>query len=238
MKTCSRCKENKSLNHYCKSKIARDGLQKYCKTCAKAIHKEWSGKKSDRQKAYRSAKYYNEVSNIEPVDIELTLSSDVSINSFREMYEAWIESNRCKNDLKREHDKRCNTQQVLDRKKKYDKMWKISKSTDPVYRLRRILRIRLNTAAKRGYKTGSAVRDLGCSIEELKVYLESKFQPDMSWDNWSPTGWHIDHVVPLGSTRSLEEAIKLCHYTNLQPLWAHDNLVKSNKLTVNEGLNE
>jgi hypothetical protein len=55
----------------------------------------------------------------------------------------------------------------------------------------------LRTALKNNSKRGSAVKDLGCSIEELKIYLESKFLPGMSWDNWSPDGWHIDHIKPL-----------------------------------------
>lgn len=80
-------------------------------------------------------------------------------------------------------------------------------------------------------KSGSAIRDLGCSMEELKVYLESKFQPGMSWDNYSFTGWHIDHIIPLSSfdLTDPEQFKQACHYTNLQPLWAEDNFKKSNK---------
>jgi hypothetical protein len=52
----------------------------------------------------------------------------------------------------------------------------------------------------------------------------------MCWDNHSLYGWHIDHKIPLSSAKTEEEAYQLCHYTNLQPLWAEDNLKKSNKL--------
>lgn len=96
------------------------------------------------------------------------------------------------------------------------------------YRLKVSLRDRLNHAIKNKQKSGSAVSDIGCTIDELKSYLESKFQPGMSWDNWSRTGWHIDHVVPLSSfdLSDPEQLRKACHYTNLQPLWAKQNLSK------------
>lgn len=105
------------------------------------------------------------------------------------------------------------------------------RSTDTEYKLRNSLRNRLNIAIKKNVKSGSSVNDLGCSISELKAYLESKFQPGMSWDNWSRDGWHIDHIIPLSSfdLSNTEELKKACHYTNLQPMWAKDNLSKSNK---------
>ena len=97
---------------------------------------------------------------------------------------------------------------------------------DPFYRLKSILRSRLSKLIKGEV---SAVSDLGCTVEELKKYLESKFLPGMSWDNHSSRGWHIDHVIPLASANSEEELKKLCHYSNLQPLWSEDNLSKGSK---------
>ena len=114
----------------------------------------------------------------------------------------------------------------------YDKLWRTHKRLiDLEFKLLCNLRSRLNTALKKNYKTGSAVADLGCSIRELKAYLESKFQAGMSWDNWSPTGWHIDHIIPLssGNLEDREFLLKVCRYTNLQPLWAEDNCRKGNR---------
>ena len=100
--------------------------------------------------------------------------------------------------------------------------------TDIQYKLSKSLRSRLNKALQGNYKIGSAVKDLGCSIVELQMYLESKFQSGMTWDNHGFYGWHIDHIKPLASFDLTDRAQLLlaCHYTNLQPLWAIDNLSK------------
>jgi len=100
------------------------------------------------------------------------------------------------------------------------------------YKIACNLRIRLNKAFKGNQKSGSAIEDLGCSIPEFKLYLESKFQSGMTWENWSRTGWHIDHIIPLSSfnLENREEFLKACHYTNLQPLWAEENFRKGNRL--------
>jgi hypothetical protein len=79
-------------------------------------------------------------------------------------------------------------------------------------------------------KNGSHVKDLGCSLEELRSYLESKFSDGMSWDNYGIKGWHIDHIRPLSKfdLKDREQFLTACHFTNLQPMWAADNIRKSN----------
>ena len=70
------------------------------------------------------------------------------------------------------------------------------------------------------------------SMEELKYYLEGKFQSGMTWENHGFRGWHIDHILPCSSFdfTKIEEQKKCFHYTNLQPLWAHENLTKAEKI--------
>ncbi len=118
-----------------------------------------------------------------------------------------------------------NKEEIKAKKRSYVRKKKLS---DPLFKLKENLRTRLVKAVNRNQKAGSAVTDLGCSIQEFKTYLESKFQPGMSWDNWPRDGWHIDHIVPLCKfdlTNTIELR-KACHYTNLQPLWASQNLAK------------
>ena len=94
-------------------------------------------------------------------------------------------------------------------------------------RLRTILRARLNSAVRDNYKAGSAVRDLGCSIAFFKEYIAKQFKDGMTWENWGKV-WHIDHIEPLCSfdLEDREQFLKMCHYTNMQPLLIKDNLAK------------
>lgn len=78
------------------------------------------------------------------------------------------------------------------------------------------------------YKSKHTFEIIGCSPQLLKEHLENQFVSGMGWDNRSE--WHIDHIVPLSSAKTEDELYKLCHYTNLQPLWAEENLKKSNKI--------
>jgi hypothetical protein len=109
---------------------------------------------------------------------------------------------------------------------------RVRRHTDLNYKLKIVLRNRLKAAIKNSQKTGSAVRDLGCSIDFLKTHLESKFQPGMSWGNYGFDGWHIDHIIPLSAFNltDREQLLKACHYTNLQPLWKDDNFDKGSKI--------
>lgn len=103
------------------------------------------------------------------------------------------------------------------------------KQHDPEYRLAMALRQRLYQALKRNYKAGSAVRDLGCSISDFRKHIESQFSPGMSWTNYG-SAWHLDHILPLSNYQLSDRGTlrRLVHYTNLQPLWAEDNIRKAN----------
>tara|TARA_R110000764_G_C10840227_1_gene364007 strand:- start:58 stop:672 length:615 start_codon:yes stop_codon:yes gene_type:complete len=82
-----------------------------------------------------------------------------------------------------------------------------------------------------GEKSQKSMELTGCDKEALMAHLESQFAEGMSWDNYGLHGWHIDHIRPCASfDLTLDEEQRKCfHYTNLQPLWAKDNLSKGDK---------
>lgn len=100
---------------------------------------------------------------------------------------------------------------------------------DPIFKLKCDIRTRNRMGLNGILKCDKTQKLLGCSFKELKVYLESKFQPGMTWQNHSKTGWHIDHIKPLAAFNLVKESEQKIafHYTNLQPLWAKENLIKS-----------
>lgn len=115
-------------------------------------------------------------------------------------------------------------------RKEISEQIRLRRAGDINVRLAHCLRSRLRNALKNNIKTGSFVSDLGCPVSYLRLYLESKFIEGMYWDNHGK--WHIDHIIPLASfdLTNREELLKACHYTNLQPLWAVDNIRKGSNM--------
>ena len=99
---------------------------------------------------------------------------------------------------------------------------------DVLFKLGRNLRNRISKFLIERNKRTEEI--LGITLEEFKIYLETQFEDGMTWNKRGE--WHIDHIIPLSSAKTEDEIYKLCHYTNLQPLWALDNIIKSNKTMV------
>lgn len=102
------------------------------------------------------------------------------------------------------------------------------------FRLAQTLRSRFVDAIHGSSKKGSGVGNLGCPIQEFKVYLESQFVEGMTWDNWGagPGKWNIDHIMPLSAfdLTDKQHILLACHFRNLQPLWFEDNQRKADKV--------
>jgi hypothetical protein len=109
-------------------------------------------------------------------------------------------------------------------KKKYD--------NDSIYKIKILLRNRMKIFFKtKNVNINKKIFQIvGCTPEELKKHIENQFKEDMSWENHDYYGWHIDHIIPLSSAKTEEEINKLCHFTNLQPLWATENYKKGKKI--------
>lgn len=127
----------------------------------------------------------------------------------------------------------------------YNKQWRktdagrasvIRIKAKPCNLLKERLSARIRSAIKLqdGCKALKTIDLIGCSIAELKIWLENQFKPGMTWLNHSFGGWHIDHIIPCSAfdLTDEEQQRKCFHYTNLQPLWALDNLQKSDNQPV------
>jgi hypothetical protein len=102
---------------------------------------------------------------------------------------------------------------------------------DSLYKLTRGIRALILISFKNQFTTKSkkTIEILGCTFEEFKLHLESKFDDKMNWENQG-TYWHFDHIIPISSAKTEEEVYKLNHYTNFQPLNWLENIKKSNKI--------
>lgn len=123
------------------------------------------------------------------------------------------------------------------KKKYYPKSYKMTKERrkkDIYFKLTGLFRSRINNVLKRkgNYRVNKKLKYLGCTSIELINHLESMFLEGMTWENHGINGWHIDHIYPLSKVDfSNEEHLqKYLHYTNLQPLWAKENILKRNKI--------
>ena len=184
----------------------------------KAYNKAYGEANKDKIKAYREA-------NKDILKIKKKAYYKANEDIFKVKKKNYYEANKEKLKLIQKAYNDAN-------KGKRNKHLKHKLKTDSQFKLSCYLRGRLRSAIKGNFKAGSAVKDLGCSIEELKQHLESKFSPGMTWDNWTTDGWHIDHIKPLASfdLTDRKQLLEACHYTNLQPLWAKDNLTKNDKI--------
>ena len=113
----------------------------------------------------------------------------------------------------------------------YNRTWdKNRRKIDPMYGVKKNLRQRVWAVLKGKNKSAKTLELLGCNIEQLKKYLENKFEDGMSWDNYGV--WHVDHIIPCANFDfSDPKQQKICfHYTNLQPMWGEDNMKKGSRL--------
>jgi len=151
---------------------------------------------------------------------------------------------QCKTCVKERNEKyrQANKEKISEHMKEYyesnkekinernDKYKKNRRKIDPFFKMKDNLRSRTTAAFRNmGYsKTSKTQEMLGVDWEIVKQHIESQFTKGMNWDNQGI--WHTDHIIPLASAKDEKELLKLCHYSNLQPLWAEDNLSKSDKI--------
>jgi hypothetical protein len=229
MKICSRCGLEKHESEFHKRKETKDGLKFHCKVCCKAYKAEYYKVNKDKEIAYK-AEYYK--ANKDKEDKRKANQAE------------WHKKNKDKRRVKsaeyykanKDKIKAKNDEYYITNKDKITEYYRKRRQTDPLFRLQGNLRHRIWNALKRKLKSATTFQLVGCTIDFLKQHLESQFKPGMSWENQGQ--WHIDHIRPCASFNLLDpiQQQQCFHYSNLQPLWAEENLSKSDTYEVNNGV--
>jgi hypothetical protein len=180
-----------------------------------------------KQLKRESAKLYRE-NNKEKLAQKQKEYRETNEESIKEYSKNYIKSNKEKLLLKQQLYRKNNKNIVNSKRNEYEKN---RKDTDPLYKLRKSLSSSFLKIIKRnGYsKKIKTHKILGCTYEFFKEYLESKFEPWMTWENRGlyngelNHGWDIDHIIPISNAKTEDDVIRLNHYTNLQPLCSKIN---------------
>ena len=231
-KVCIKCELEKPIIEFPKRKESKDGHRSECKLCIKRYRKE-----------YNKRYYKDNKNNINTLSINWAKnnSDKVKISSKR-----WRDKNKDKIKTLNKKYKSDNKDFLLHNRKQYVKnnpekvkQWEINRrlKMSDLQKITISMRNIINKSFTRnGYtKISKSQLIIGCSFDELKKYIESKFETWMTWENRGlyngdfNYGWDIDHIIPLSSALTEEDVIRLNHYTNLQPLCSKINRdIKSN----------
>jgi hypothetical protein len=217
-KICSKCKVEKDVCEFGVHNSTKDKLRKICNECRKIEGKIYRKQNSETRKLtlknwYSKNPKYNK---------NYYLNNTESINK---QNKEWYENNKEKH---RENDRNWREKNIEKVREYHNNLIKYQRKTDPLKQLIFNTRTRIYSVLKN--KTKKTFDIVGCSPEFLKEHIEKQFTDGMCWENQGKYGWHIDHVIPLSSAKTEKEIYELCHYTNLQPLWAGDNLKKGAKI--------
>lgn len=235
-KICSKCKIEKNICEYRKDSTKKDGLYSSCKECTKFFGKKFSMDYyiKNRQDLLKKRKEFKE-KNPNIIKKYYLTYKEKNPEKLKESSKKYKEKNYEKIiQYKKNHYRNNIESHIKYRKENYKKRneyEKNRKTIDPTYKLISNMRSRMNRffKLKNITKKNKTFEIVGCSPEQLREHIEKQFKDGMCWEKMGKY-IHIDHIIPLASAKTEEEILKLCHYTNLQPLWAEDNLKKRDKI--------
>ena len=202
MKICKGCNLEKDLSDFHNCKNGKFGKKPKCKICVSFDSRKYSIENKKEIKERRKEQYELNKEKIIKRVVDYSIVNKEKIKVYQEKYR-------------------------LDNRKKLNEYYVKRNKTDDVFYLKSRIRKSLNTSVKKnGFVKYLRTEDiLGCDFLFFKEYIEAQFKKGMTWENI-----HIDHIKPLSIAKTQEKVIELNHYTNLQPLFCLDNLLKSNKV--------
>ncbi len=237
VKTCIKCSIEKKIDNFPLRDKSKGTYRNECKQCRKEylienkekfreVNKNWRLENKDKIKEQNKNNMYN-----------------------------WLLTNKVKNDEYKKKYRLENGEKISETKKKWyienrelinikrakyriehkEQLQKISKERwkkvkdNPILKLKDSIRkLVYITIKNQGYSKKSHTYEvLGCSYEDFKIYIESKFLEEMNWKNYGE--WHLDHITPISWATTEKEVYLYSHYSNFQPLWSFDNISKLNR---------
>lgn len=237
MKVCNKCSTTKPLTEFHKNKSSFDGHTHVCKECAIAKSRAWYA--ANKEKAAATMKAYRE-ENKEACVARAQTWAEENREKSRRIKSAWKKRNP---EVVRRHAREAAAKKDPELKARIKKVYRSEnphvaraytqkrRAENPHQRVHDAMGNRFRDVL-RSNKGGKSWRELaGYGVKELRAHLEKQFWPGMTWENYGK--WHIDHIRPVASfdfTVEFEKTVRACWaLSNLQPLWAIDNIKKGKK---------
>ena len=216
-KRCPRCKEIKAVEYFNRSKGTKSGYDSWCRKC---LNERYHEKRREKGIVPRILGGGAEEGKKRCPTCGVIKDIDCFGKRFATADKL---SSQCKE---------CMRKYQIATKDRINKYHIERRARDENFRLAKNLRGRMGNVMKGRSKSASTMDLIGCTIEELWLHLECQFSEGMTRKNHGADGWHVDHIVPCANFDLTDpEQQRICfHYTNLQPLWATDNLRKNAKL--------
>jgi hypothetical protein len=203
IKLCQRCREVKDLSTFTKNVTKPGGLSNWCRPCKNAADKDYRSRNLEKCRE-KSRDYY--AKNSEVLKERAKQYAEKNYESIKQKRYEYYQMN----------------------KSRWSRYQIERAAIDPVYKMKVSIR-KLLVKVMNGSKSQRCEEILGCSYSDLHKHIESQFEPWMTWENkgkYSGTlnyGWDVDHIIPLCTAKTVEDIIRLNHYTNLRPLCSHVN---------------
>jgi len=208
MKKCNKCLDIKELDSFNIDKSKKDGYMNICKKCRSDKHTENKDLNNQKSKEY----YLNNKEKISKRSKKYNDNNKEKLAIIWKKYRTTNKTRYNKQKLEYESNRR---------------------KSDPLYKLKGNIRTLITKTIKDfGYVKKSKSYDiLGCTFEEFKIHIENQFTEGMNWDNHGSgqDKWNFDHKIPVSWAKDEDELLRLNHYTNYQPMWSCENILKSNK---------
>jgi len=213
MKTCNKCKIEKELEEFGRNKAKKDGRVSLCKRCANVYFKKYyKDNKADLREKHEAYRKANK-ERIAKYKKQWRIDNKKRVAEYGKQ---WKEDNK---------------ERLAKKRQEYEKE---RRAADPIYRIVRNMRCRMNHALNGTAKLSSSVELLGCTPDQWRDHLESQFTEGMAWGQHGR--WQVDHVIPCAAfdlTKKKHQRYAF-HWSNTQPLWTEANLKKSDNYEPKE----